>query len=203
MVRDFYDQTHSSVLQDVVKRVFDLTGAGIGMILTGIFFPFIALAILIDSGWPVFYTQERLGLRGEPFKILKFRTMFTDAEADGIVRSASESDSRITRTGNFLCRSHLDELPQFINVLRGNVSLVGPRAERKEIVESFRKRSRFTAAGSSSVRELPAGRRSTTATFPARNRTPSNSNTTCTILSGEVFRSIFRSCSKRSNRFSG
>lgn len=139
MVRDFYDQAHSSVLQDVVKRVFDLTGAGIGMILTGIFFPFIALAILIDSGRPVFYTQERLGLHGEPFKILKFRTMFTDAEADGVARPASESDSRITRTGNFLRRSHLDELPQFINVLRGDVSLVGPRAERKEIVEQLQK----------------------------------------------------------------
>lgn len=139
MVRDFYDQAHSSVMQDVMKRAFDVAGACVGMIFLGICFPFIALAILIDSGRPIFYTQERLGLRGEPFKILKFRTMFTDAEADGVARPASEADVRITRTGNFLRKSHLDELPQFINVLRGDVSLVGPRAERKEIVEQLQK----------------------------------------------------------------
>lgn len=139
MVRDFYDQAHSSVLQDIVKRVFDLVGACFGMVILAVCFPFIAIFTLIDSGRPIFYTQERLGLRGEPFKIIKFRTMIQDAEADGIARPASESDERITRFGKFLRMSHLDELPQFINVLHGDISLVGPRAERQEIVEQLQK----------------------------------------------------------------
>lgn len=139
MVRDFYDQAHSSVLQDVMKRLFDLAGAALGMVGFILLFPFISLAILIDAGRPIFYSQERMGHRGVPFKILKFRTMVNDAEADGVARPASESDSRITRIGGFLRKSHLDELPQLINVLRGDISLVGPRAERKEIVEQLQK----------------------------------------------------------------
>lgn len=139
MVRDFYDQAHSSVLQDVMKRLFDLSGAVLGMIGFVLLFPFISLAILIDAGCPIFYSQERMGHRGVPFKILKFRTMINDAEADGVARPAAESDARITRIGGFLRKSHLDELPQLINVLRGDISLVGPRAERKEIVEQLQK----------------------------------------------------------------
>ncbi|HQN63933.1 MAG TPA: sugar transferase, partial [Flexilinea sp.] len=118
-------------------------GGFIGTVFFAILFPFISVAILIDSGKPVFYSQERLGLRGTPFNILKFRTMVQDAEADGIPRPASYEDNRITRVGHFLRKSHLDEMPQFLNVLRGDLSLVGPRAERKEIIEELQKEIPF------------------------------------------------------------
>ena len=139
MVRDFYDQAHSSIFYEIAKRLLDLVGGLVGTIILVVLFPIISLAILLDDGKPIFYTQERLGLRGVPFNIYKFRTMVKDAEADGIPRPASTKDTRITQVGRFLRRSHLDEIPQFINILRGDLSLVGPRAERKEIVEELQK----------------------------------------------------------------
>ena len=143
MVRDFYDQAHASIFFEISKRVIDIVGGFLGTIILAVFYPLIALAILIDDGRPIFYSQERLGLRGMPFNILKFRTMVKDAEADGVARPASKKDKRITRVGQFLRRSHLDEMPQFINILRGDISLVGPRAERKEIVEELQKEIPF------------------------------------------------------------
>ncbi len=143
MVRDFYDQAHASVLFEIAKRMIDIIGGLLGTIFLLILLPFISLAILIDSGRPIFYSQERMGLRGVPFNMLKFRTMVQDAEADGIPRPASARDVRITRTGRFLRKSHLDEMPQFLNVLRGDLSLVGPRAERREIVEDLQKEIPF------------------------------------------------------------
>lgn len=143
MVRDFYDQAHASIFFEITKRLIDIFGGFIGTVFFAILFPFISIAILIDSGKPVFYSQERLGLRGTPFNILKFRTMVQDAEADGIPRPASYEDDRITRVGHFLRKSHLDEMPQFLNVLRGDLSLVGPRAERREIIEELQKEIPF------------------------------------------------------------
>ncbi|MHC1773605.1 MAG: sugar transferase [Flexilinea sp.] len=139
MVRSFYDQAHSSALQEIAKRLMDIIFGFIGTVFFILLYPFVALLILLDSGNPIFYTQERLGLRGTPFHILKFRTMIKNAEADGIARPACNNDSRITRSGRFLRKSHLDEMPQFINVLRGDLSLVGPRAERPDIVNDLQK----------------------------------------------------------------
>ena len=110
------------------------------------FFPFIALLTLVDDGFPIFYAQNRLGKGGKEYEILKFRTMRRDAEADGQPRWAREDDERATRVGRLLRRTHLDELPQFVNVLKGEMSLVGPRAERPELIAYFQKQIPFYRA---------------------------------------------------------
>jgi exopolysaccharide biosynthesis polyprenyl glycosylphosphotransferase len=125
-------------LQARAKRVLDIV-----LVLSTIPFiflfvlPFIALAIRLDSPGPVFYRQYRCGLAGKPFQIIKFRTMVTDAEKDGKAQWAIQNDPRITRMGRFLRKSRLDELPQLLNVLRGEMSIVGPRPERPEFVEKL------------------------------------------------------------------
>jgi len=97
----------------------------------------VALAIRVDSRGPVFYRQERVGRNGQNFHVLKFRTMVVDAEREGVPQWASLRDPRITRIGNFLRLSRLDEVPQVINVLRGDMSFIGPRPERPFFVESL------------------------------------------------------------------
>jgi lipopolysaccharide/colanic/teichoic acid biosynthesis glycosyltransferase len=124
----------------------DFFGAAVGLLLFGISFPFILIAIWMDSGFPIFYAQTRLGKGGQVFKIYKYRTMHQEAEADGEAKLASENDPRVTRVGNFLRKTRLDELPQFWNVLRGDMSLVGPRAERPELVAEFQKQIPFYRA---------------------------------------------------------
>jgi lipopolysaccharide/colanic/teichoic acid biosynthesis glycosyltransferase len=118
----------------------------VGLLIFFILFPFVALAILIDSGLPIFYSQPRSGQGGLVFKIYKYRTMQKDAEADGNVRPTEENDPRVTRVGDILRKTRLDELPQFWNILRGEMSLVGPRAERPELVQSFQKKVPFYRA---------------------------------------------------------
>ena len=114
----------------VFKRVVDVTGAAAGLILTAPLVPVIAAAIKWDSKGPVLYRQERMGRFGDSFRMYKFRTMGVDAEAGGPTWAAGEEDPRMTRVGRFLRRTHLDELPQLLNVLAGEMSLVGPRPER-------------------------------------------------------------------------
>jgi len=101
---------------------------------------------MVDDGWPVFYLQTRLGKGGKPYEIIKFRTMIKDAEADGKPRWATEDDERATRVGKILRKTRLDEWPQFINVLRGEMSLVGPRSERPKLVEHFQRHVPFYRA---------------------------------------------------------
>jgi lipopolysaccharide/colanic/teichoic acid biosynthesis glycosyltransferase len=101
------------------------------------------VAIRLDSPGPVFYRQVRSGRGNRPFRIFKFRTMFVDAEKDGRARWATKDDPRITRVGRFLRKSRLDELPQVLNVLRGEMSLVGPRPERPEFVEELQQEVPF------------------------------------------------------------
>ena len=118
------------LLRDVIKRVFDLF---FGLLLLIVSLPvqlLAVLAILIDSGMPILYRQERVGQGGRAFTIVKFRTMVDDAEKDGTPRWAQQGDSRITRVGRFLRFTRIDELPQLFNVLRGDMSFVGPRPER-------------------------------------------------------------------------
>jgi lipopolysaccharide/colanic/teichoic acid biosynthesis glycosyltransferase len=93
-----------------------------------------ALVIKLDSRGPVFYSQTRMGLNGRPFKIVKFRTMIADAEAQTGAVFSRPGDARVTRTGRFMRRTRLDELPQIMNILKGDMSLVGPRPERPEHV---------------------------------------------------------------------
>jgi lipopolysaccharide/colanic/teichoic acid biosynthesis glycosyltransferase len=111
-----------------LKRGVDVVGAALGLLLTSPLFAAIAVLVALDSPGGVFYRGERAGQWARPFRILKFRTMVADAEARG-GPSTPEDDPRITRIGRWLRRSKLDELPQLVNVLRGEMSLVGPRPE--------------------------------------------------------------------------
>ncbi len=146
ILRSFVDEFRISGFYEAAKRLVDVVGGLVGCLVFTIFLPFIAVGILIDDGWPIFYSQERLGKGAQEYNIIKFRTMRKDAEADGQAVLASEDDDRATRTGRLLRRTHLDELPQFINVVRGDMSLVGPRAERPQWVEHFTRRIPFYRA---------------------------------------------------------
>ena len=126
------DYIPASVL--AAKRVMDLVVAMIGLVLTAPLWPFVALAIRLDSPGPVIYRQMRvgrmLGDRTELFMILKFRSMHADAEKTTGAVWAQKDDPRVTRVGAFIRKTRLDELPQLLNVLRGDMSVVGPRPER-------------------------------------------------------------------------
>ncbi|MFQ3634172.1 sugar transferase [Roseiflexus sp.] len=121
----------------LLKRLLDVAGSLALMALLAFLLPFIALAIRLDSPGPVFHRQRRVGWRGKPFTVLKFRSMIHDAEPDGEAQWAAKDDPRVTRVGRLLRRTRLDELPQALNVLRGEMSLVGPRPERPEFVEQL------------------------------------------------------------------
>ena len=111
-----------------LKRSIDLLGSTVGLILLAIPFVIIAIKIKRDSPGPVFFKQERLGKNGVPFFIIKFRTMVVNAEHIGTgLRVKNDTDDRITKIGHFLRKTSLDELPQLINVWKGDMSLVGPR----------------------------------------------------------------------------
>lgn len=130
-------------LRTIVKRAFDIT---VSFLLLMLMFPiFLVTAILIalESGGPIIYRQERVGLRGRTFDVLKFRSMRADAEQDGKPTWAAIRDPRVTRLGSFLRRSRVDELPQLFNVLRGEMSLVGPRPERPVFVAMLTERIPF------------------------------------------------------------
>ncbi len=146
VIRSFVDQVRVSGTYELSKRLMDVLGAVFGCLIFAFVFPFVSLAILLESGFPIFYSQTRLGKGGKVFRIFKFRTMKQDAEEDGIVKMAEENDPRVTRVGNFLRRTRLDETPQFLSVLRGEISMVGPRAERPELVADFQKRIPFYRA---------------------------------------------------------
>lgn len=116
-----------------LKRVLDVVVAFVALVLTMPLLLIIALLVKLDSRGPAFYVQERTGLRGEIFSLYKFRTMFQDAEKDGI-RWAGEKDPRVTRLGRLLRATRLDEFPQLWNILKGEMSLIGPRPERPEFI---------------------------------------------------------------------
>ncbi|BCX05404.1 MAG: undecaprenyl-phosphate glucose phosphotransferase [Candidatus Roseilinea sp.] len=122
-----------------LKRAVDLIGSAFGLVLLSPLMLLIAILIKLDSPGPAFYAQERMGLDGKRFHLLKFRSMRVDAEQSGPGWTRRD-DPRKTRLGAFLRRTNLDELPQLINVLLGDMSLVGPRPERPVYVEEFRKR---------------------------------------------------------------
>jgi len=146
IIRSFVDEVRVSGFYDLIKRVLDIFGGLAGLIILVIFFPFISFATILDSGFPIMYTQTRLGRGARKFTIYKFRTMRRDAELNGEAKLAEKNDPRVTRVGDFLRKTRLDEFPQFWNVLRGEMSLVGPRAERPELVASFQKQIPFYRA---------------------------------------------------------
>ena len=120
--------------QRVCKRVIDILFSATALILLSPFLLFTALMVKMSSKGPIIYKQQRIGLFGRPFYILKFRSMFVDAEIDGPALS-SKTDARITNWGRFMRKWRIDELPQFINIVKGDMSLVGPRPERKHYID--------------------------------------------------------------------
>ena len=125
------------------KRGLDLVcGLIIGLILA-VVFPFVAIAIKLDSPGAIFYKQERVGQHGKVFTVYKFRSMVQNAERDGKAKWAVKGDARITKVGNFIRKTRLDELPQVINVLRGDMSMVGPRPERHQFIQELQKQIPF------------------------------------------------------------
>lgn len=122
----------------MIKRLFDCTAAAVGLVLLSPVFLGVALWIRSSSPGPVFFRQLRVGRDFRSFHIWKFRTMHVDAAAGGSITWGGHSDPRITSVGRVLRRTKLDELPQLINVLKGEMSLVGPRPEVREYVELFK-----------------------------------------------------------------
>ncbi|MEJ2569976.1 MAG: sugar transferase, partial [Anaerolineales bacterium] len=146
LLRSFVDELSVSSFYLLIKRLVDMAGGLVGILVFCLSYPWVALAILMESGRPILYTQERSGQGGRPFNIVKYRTMFQDAEADGVARWANEGDPRTTRVGILLRKTHLDEFPQFLNVLLGDMSLVGPRPERPELIAELEKQIPFYRA---------------------------------------------------------
>ncbi|OHB17222.1 MAG: hypothetical protein A2913_00195 [Parcubacteria group bacterium RIFCSPLOWO2_01_FULL_40_65] len=129
-------------LYELLKNTLDISLAIIGGIIVMILFPFIALAIKFESKGPIFYKQIRVGQGGKTFQVIKFRTMVENAEQNGAVW-AQKNDPRVTKLGRFLRKTRLDELPQVWSILKGEMSVVGPRAERPEFVEKLKKEIPF------------------------------------------------------------
>jgi len=120
----------------MLKRAFDAALSGFGLIASAPLWALIAIAIKIEDGGPIFYRQERVGLGGHPFSALKFRSMKPDAESASGAVQASENDPRVTRVGRIMRATAMDELPQLWNILRGDMSFVGPRALRPGEIET-------------------------------------------------------------------
>lgn len=162
-VAGFYEMTHAEVpletlkaswliygpgfvqgeTRRIAKRLFDIVMSLALLVLASPIMLLAALAIRVESKGPVIYRQERVGLLGEPFTCLKFRSMVVDAEVDGVARWATRNDSRVTRVGRFMRDTRIDELPQLFSVLMGNMSMVGPRPERPSFVAELREQIPF------------------------------------------------------------
>lgn len=123
----------------IIKRLVDLIGSSVGILLLSPLLILIAIAVKASDGGPALYTQQRLTRNGKVFEIYKFRSMRIDSEADNIARLAAKDDQRITPIGKLLRKSHFDELPQLFNILKGDMSIVGPRPERPDIAEQYSK----------------------------------------------------------------
>jgi exopolysaccharide biosynthesis polyprenyl glycosylphosphotransferase len=139
LIRSFVNDSRVDGFYELTKRLMDIVVGLAGMAICIVLAPLTALIILLDSGIPILYKQVRSGKGGRLYNIYKFRTMVKDAEKDGKVQVTHENDHRITHVGGLLRRTHIDELPQFWNVLRGEMSTVGPRAERPELIIEYQK----------------------------------------------------------------
>lgn len=126
-----------NITERVIKRAFDIFLSAFGLIILSPLMILISLAIFLYDRGPVFYRQTRYTKNGKTFRILKFRSMIPNAEKDGVARLAAEKDDRITPVGKFIRATRLDELPQFFNILSGDMSFVGPRPERPEIADEY------------------------------------------------------------------
>lgn len=132
-----------SMPRRVSKRFFDLLAASALLLVAWPFMLLVALAVWLESGGPILYRQTRVGERGRSFEVMKFRSMRVDAEHDGVARWATREDDRTTRVGRFIRKTRLDELPQLFNILKGEMSFVGPRPERPQFVEMLTQEIRY------------------------------------------------------------
>ena len=145
--KDFYryfpfSRSNQNKLYLFFHRVLDLVFSVVGLLFGILLLPFLLIGNLIGNKGPLFYTQERVGRNGKPFKIYKLRSMVTDAEKHG-AKFASKNDSRVTKFGRFLRKSRFDEIPQFINVILGDMSVIGPRPERPIFVKELSEKIPF------------------------------------------------------------
>ena len=136
-------EQHMTDAELCIKRAFDILICAVGLIIISPLLLIIALLIRLDSKGAILYSQERIGLYGVPFRIYKFRTMVENAEASGVPQVTHDNDPRITRVGHWLRKYRLDELPQLWNILRGDMSIVGPRPERPYFVEQIMKEAPY------------------------------------------------------------
>jgi lipopolysaccharide/colanic/teichoic acid biosynthesis glycosyltransferase len=128
-----------NLFERVLKRSFDFVASLTALIILSPIYIIICIALLLQRDGKILFMQERIGYRGRPFNIYKFRTMRSDSESDGTPRLAAVGDDRLTKVGRFLREHHLDELPQLLNVLKGDMSFVGPRPERRYFIEKIRR----------------------------------------------------------------
>lgn len=124
-----------------IKRTIDVVASSLGMIILSPIYGFLALAVKLSGPGKIIYTQERVGIHRKPFRIFKFRSMVMDAEEDGVPRLSGDEDHRITHVGKWMRKYRLDELPQLWNVLKGDMSLVGPRPEREYFIDKIVKKA--------------------------------------------------------------
>ena len=141
----FGDGFRQGWARTAVKRLFDIVCALVLLVLALPIMLVTAILVILESGFPVIYRQERVGLNGRLFNVIKFRSMGTDAEKDGKPRWATGNDSRVTRVGRFIRKTRIDELPQLFSVLKGDMSLVGPRPERPFFVDQLTREIPFYA----------------------------------------------------------
>lgn len=128
-----------NAFERAIKRVFDFVCSFTGLIFLSPIFLIVYIMLRIQNEGSVIFSQERIGYKGKPFNIYKFRTMRVDSERDGKPKLATKGDERLTKIGRILREHHLDELPQLFNVLMGDMSFVGPRPERQYFIDKIRK----------------------------------------------------------------
>jgi exopolysaccharide biosynthesis polyprenyl glycosylphosphotransferase len=138
-----FSKNSFETLNRIGKRCLDLVCGVIIGVIFAVVFPFVAIAIKLDSPGAIFYKQDRVGEHGAEFTVYKFRSMVQNAELNGKAQWAVKGDARITKVGNFIRKTRLDELPQVLNVLRGDMSMVGPRPERHQFIQELQKQIPF------------------------------------------------------------
>ncbi len=146
LIQSFMDQARKSIYYQLGKRALDVVAALVGLALLAVMGPFIALIIVVESGWPVLFAQKRVGRHGHIFTVYKFRTMRPAAETTTNRWATDDELRRVTRFGKFLRKTHLDEFPQFLNVLWGQMSVVGPRPEQPKLVQELERQIPFYRA---------------------------------------------------------
>lgn len=137
MIADYSNERQMSLASCWLKRSLDVLGSVVGLVIFSPVFIFIGVFIKREDNGPIFFRQERIGYQGKPFTLYKFRSMTTTAESDGNPKLCQKQDKRLTHIGRFLREHHLDELPQLWNVLKGDMSFVGPRPERRFFIDKI------------------------------------------------------------------